>query len=577
MAEPTPVDVATLGESADESAERLGEASAARSTRAGAVLIGTGILASRVTGLVRQSVFAHFFGTSAASDAFTAAMRIPNFLQTLFGEGVLSASFIPVYAGLQARGEREEADRVAGAVLAITALVTAIVVVIGVLATPLLVGLIAGGLKGDTRALTITLVRILFPGVGMLVIAAWCLGVLNSHRRFLLSYMAPVMMNVAVIVVMLTFGRRRLSLDQLAIWTAWGVVIGSALQVAVQVPAVLRLAPGLRLALDRTSAHVRTVFRNFGPVFASRGVVQISGFIDLYIASRVAAGALASVSYAQTLYLLPISLFGMSVSAAELPAMSSETGSGGEVASKLRSRLQSGLQHIALFVIPSAVAFFAFGDVIVAALFQRGRFNAQDTQYVWAILAGSAIGLLAATQARLYASTYFALGDTKAPLRFAIVRVVLGTIAGIAFALWLPGALGIDRKWGAAGLTLAGGLVAWVEMALLRHELSKRIGTATLSFGFLAKLLLSAAFGTAVGVALKSVTGGGEPISRAAVVLVPFGVLYFALASVLRIGEASALFTRLAFRRAALARALALASIAIGILWLVYILVIRLS
>ncbi len=230
-----------------------------------------------MTGFVRQSFFAHYFGLeSDAADAFSAAFRIPNFLQNLFGEGALSASFIPVYAGLLAREEREEADRVAGAVLSLLALVVSVLVLVGVLATPFLIALIAPGFTGTKRDLTIQIVRILFPGVGLLVLSAWCLGVLNSHQRFLLSYTAPVMMNIAMILTLALYGQQPLA--PLAVLLAWGSVGGSALQFIVQVPVVLRVAPNLRLVLDLGSEHVRTVVRNFAPVFVSRGVVQLSAF-----------------------------------------------------------------------------------------------------------------------------------------------------------------------------------------------------------------------------------------------------------------------------------------------------------
>src|SRR6202040_3195045 len=164
-----------------------------------AFLVAAGILCSRLAGLVRLRVFAYYFGQqSDAADAFNAAFRIPNFLQNLFGEGALSASFIPVYASLVARGERREADRVAGAVGAILALVVSALVLVGVLAAPLLIAAIAPGFTGGKRALTIVIVRILFPGAGLLVLSAWCLGVLNSHGRFLLSYSAPVVWNAAM-------------------------------------------------------------------------------------------------------------------------------------------------------------------------------------------------------------------------------------------------------------------------------------------------------------------------------------------------------------------------------------------
>src|SRR2546430_12705254 len=151
-------------------------------------MVALGILLSRITGLVRQRVFAHYFGLTAAADAFTAAFRIPNVLNNLFGEGALSASFIPVYASLLAKGEEKAANRVAGAVFSLTALFVSVIVLIGVLATPLLIAAIAPGFSGDTRLLTIRLVRILFPGMGLMVLSAWCLGVRNSHHKFLISY-----------------------------------------------------------------------------------------------------------------------------------------------------------------------------------------------------------------------------------------------------------------------------------------------------------------------------------------------------------------------------------------------------
>jgi len=430
-------------------------------------LVGAGILVSRLAGLVRLQVFAHYFGLqSDAADAFNAAFRIPNFLQNLFGEGALSASFIPVYASLVARGERKDADRVAGAVGALLALVIAVLVVAGVLATPMLIAAIAPGFTGDKRELTIQLVRILFPGAGLLVLSAWCLGVLNSHHRFLLSYAAPVMWNAAMIATLVAFGASS-SLSRLAVLLAWGSVIGSFVQFAVQVPVVLRVAPDLRFALDIASDHVKIVTRNFVPVFISRGVVQVSAYIDTLLASLLPTGAVTGIANAQLLYTLPISLFGMSVAAAELPSMSGEASADDAGREMLRSRLDGGLRRIAFFVVPSAMAFLALGDVLVAALLESGRFLHADSVYVWGILAGSSVGLLASTLGRLYSSTYYALRDTRTPLRFALIRVALTTVLGYLFAIPLPRLLGIPQVWGAAGLTSSAGIAGWVEMLLL--------------------------------------------------------------------------------------------------------------
>ena len=503
---------------------------------------------SRVAGLIRDRVFAHYFGNSDAADAFKAAFRIPNFLQNMFGEGVLSASFIPVYAGLLARDDREEARRTAGAVAALLALGTSILVLIGVLATPFLIDAIAPGFSGAKRELTIRLVRILFPGAGLLVFSAWCLGILNSHRRFFLSYTAPVMWNAAMIATLWSFGARHAQYPLAAI-LAWGSVAGSALQVAVQLPVVLRLLHGLRLSLAYHAANVRTVIHNFFPVFISRGVVQISAYIDALLASLLPTGAVAALAYAQTLYTLPVSLFGMSVSAAELPAMSGVVGEGTEVAQALRARLDAGLRQITFFVLPSSVAFLTLGDVIVGAIYQSGQFRRADTAYVWGILAGATVGLLASTLGRLYSSTYYALRDTRTPLRYAIVRVILTTALGYACAIPLPPLLGIAPRWGVAGLTISAGFASWVEFTLLRRTLNKRIGRTGLPTQYLAKAWAAALLAAAAGWAVKLAAGHRSPIPLAIFVLIPYGLVYFGAAFALGLAEGRDLLAMMSRRR----------------------------
>jgi putative peptidoglycan lipid II flippase len=508
-------------------------------TRRGALFVGAGILVSRLAGLVRLQVFAHYFGLqSDAADAFNAAFRIPNFLQNLFGEGALSASFIPVYASLVARGERKDADRVAGAVGALLALVVAILVVGGVLATPVLIAAIAPGFTGDKRELTIQLVRILFPGAGLLVLSAWCLGVLNSHHRFLLSYAAPVMWNAAMITTLVAFGASS-SLPRLAVLLAWGSVIGSFVQFAVQVPVVLRLAPDLRFTLDIASDHVKIVTRNFVPVFISRGVVQVSAYIDALLASLLPTGAVTGIANAQLLYTLPISLFGMSVAAAELPSMSGEASADDAGREMLRRRLDGGLRRIAFFVVPSAMAFLAIGDTLVGALLESGRFRHADSVYVWGILAGSSVGLLASTLGRLYSSTYYALRDTRTPLRFALIRVVLTTVLGYLFAIPLPRMLGVSQVWGAAGLTSSAGIAGWVEMLLLRRTMNARIGRTGLPASYVAKLWTAAIAGAAAAWAVKLSIPVLPPIVAAVLIVGPYGLIFFAMTFALRIPEAS--------------------------------------
>ncbi len=520
---------------------------APQSTKRFAFLVGAGIFLSRVAGLIRDRVFAHYFGNSDAADVFKAAFRIPNFLQNLFGEGVLSASFIPVYASLLAQKDEKEARKTAGAVAALLALSTSLLVLLGVLAAPWLIDAIAPGFHGEKRELTILLVRILFPGAGLLVGSAWCLGVLNSHRKFFISYTAPVLWNVAMIAGMIFFGPGRTQ-NSLVVITAWASVVGSALQVAVQLPMVLKLLGGLRLSLVHQGEHVRTVIRNFFPVFISRGVVQISAYIDAFLASWLPTGAVSALAYAQTLYTLPVSLFGMSVSAAELPLMSGAVGAADEVAGMLRGRLNAGLRQITFLVVPSVVGFLVLGDVIVAAIYQSGRFTHADVIYVWGILAGSTVGLLASTLGRLYASGFYALRDTRTPLRFAMVRVALTTLLGYLSALPLPKLLGIEPRWGVAGLTISAGIASWVEFTLLQRGLRRRVGQVGVKVGFLAQVWIAAVLGAALARGVLIAIGHRGPILAAMLVLGTYAVVFFAVAIAMKLPEAQSMLGMLGRR-----------------------------
>jgi len=511
----------------------------------GATLVAAGILLSRLFGLVRNRLLGHFLGTSDAGDAFNAAIRIPNILQNLFGEGVLSASFIPTYSRLLAEGDEEEAGRVAGAIGTLLALTSAVLVLVGIVLTPYAVAVIAPGFTGDKRELTIRLVQVMFPGVGLLVLSAWSLGVLNSHRRFFLPYASPVAMNVVMIAALLGFGPA-LAGDatgqaRLTGLLAWASVLGSAAQLAVQVPTVLRVDRRMRLRMALSDVHVRGVLAQFAPVFVGRGVVQISAYVDNVLASLVSSGAVAVLSYAQVITMLPVSLFGMSVSAAELPAMSGTMGADDDVAHVLRRRLSDGLHRIAFYVVPSSVAFISIGDIVGATLYQSGRFGRADVIWMWGVLAGSAVGLLAGTLGRLYASTWYALRNARTPLKFALLRVTLTLALGWLAALWLPGAVGLDPRWGVAGLTASAGIAAWVECLLLRRSLVPRIGDVGVDRPYQARLWGAAAAAAVAAWGAKLVLGVEHPLMLGAVALPLYGVTYLGATAAMGIAETTAL------------------------------------
>jgi putative peptidoglycan lipid II flippase len=518
-------------------------------SKSAALLVGMGILLSRFAGLIRQTMMARYLGTSLAADAFSAAFRIPNMLQNLFGEGVLSASFIPEYAGLLGKRDEKEATRLAGAVAGLLGLVASILVLLGILGAPYLVAAIANGFTGEKRELTVQLTRILFPGAALLVFSAWCLGILNSHRRFFMSYAAPVVWNFAMVATLIIFHEGRTG-EQLAFYVAIGSVVGSALQFGVQLPLVLKLARGVRPRIDTSAPSVRSVFRNFVPAFVGRGVVQLSAYVDAWLASYLPNGAVAAFTFAQGIFVLPISLFGMAISAAELPAMSRATGSAVEIAAYLRGRLSDGLDRIAYFIVPSAIGLFALGDLIVHLLYESGKFGRGDTIWVWQILAGSTVGLLASTMGRLYSSTFYALRDTRTPLRYAVVRVVLTTTLGYFFALVLPGMLGVDARLGAAGLTASAGLAGWVEFFFLRRALDSRIGRTRLVSSRMARLWFAAIVAATLPWLYKLFVDRGGPIisshstvvqskALAFVLLAVYGLTYLAITAAFKIPEAA--------------------------------------
>lgn len=489
-------------------------------------------------------MFSFYFGTSPEADAFNAAFRIPNILQNLLGEGVLSASFIPVYARLRAQNEDDARQRVAGAVLGSLALVSAVVVLAGVLLAPGLVDLIAPGFDGAKRDLTVQLVRILFPGAGLFVLSAWCLGVLNSHGKFLLSYASPVIWNAAMISALLVYGGA-VELPRLAVAIAWGSVVGSALQVLVQWPAVHAVLGAWRVSLGRGLRQVRDVYGNFVPAFLGRGVTQLSAYLDAYIASFLIDGSVTILSNAQLLYMLPVSLFGMSVSAAELPAMSGETADGTAAHGRLRERLDAGLRRIAFFVVPSAVAFMAIGDVVGGLVYRGGEFGVADTRWLWATVAAAAVGLLGATLGRLYASTLYALRDARTPQRFAVVRVILNAMLGFGGALWLAPKLGLDTRWNVVLLALASGTAAWVEFTLLQREVRGRVGGGHLPLRRFGVLLGCALVAAATAWGTRLAFGMRTSFVAEATICAVFAAVYGAATLAAGVPEARAIVRRL--------------------------------
>ena len=552
----------------------------------GSMLVAAGILLSRTAGLLREVVTANFLGSAAAADAFKAALRIPNLMQNLLGEGVLSASFIPVYARLRSEGRHEEAGRLAGAVAGLLAALTGVISLVGVLFAGPLTTLLAPGYSGYRYELTVTLTRIMFPGIGFLVLSAWCLGVLNSHRQFFLSYVAPVLWNVAQIAALVgaavvvggheTLGEQR----DLAIALSWGVLVGGILQFGVQIRPVHRLLGTFRFSLDTGNVWVRSVISRFVPVVLGRGAIQIMGWIDLMLASLLVTGAIATLSYTMVLYLLPISLFGVSVAAAELPTMSEVEVHDPDTRRRFRLRLEASLGRIAWYVAFTATMFIVVGDVIVAAIFERGEFDHGDTVVVWMALAVLAIGLLPVTSSRLLQNGLYALDDPRTPARLGVLSVVLSAVIGVAFMFPLDrltvGPGGIEG-WGdivaagplpssvrqnadevphlgIVGLAIGSAVSRWIEYRLLSNALAWRVGRTKLAGRWLGPIAIGCAVAAGVAFFAEMAFSGLPDVIEATLVVGLAGLAYLALTHRLGVPEARATAGRLAGVRRRVAR-----------------------
>ena len=468
----------------------------------GAGRVAAGILASRLLGLVRVQLIANFFGLGRHADVLQAVFRGPNVLQNLLGEQALSAAFIPIYSRLLAEGREREAGRFAGAIFGLLLATAGAVAFVGIVfAEPIVVLLSPGYLADaaqvaageadlDRLPLAVRAVRILFPMTALLVLSSLALAVLNSHRRFFVSYFAPVLWNTAIIVTLLVVGARALPADlpeagltagrsRLLLAACWGALVGGGLQFGFQLPLVLRLMRGFRLGLSRRVEGVRQALKRFVPLLAARGAAQLSGYLDLVLSSFLVAGAQGGLGNAQILYLTALAVFSLSVAAAELPELSALAGD--EDGRAARARATTALRTIAFWLVPTAVGYLALGYVLVGALFRRGAFDVGDNWLVTAILAAYALGLVASGWSRLLGNVFFAVVDTRTPAAIGIGRVAISASVGAILMLQFDrlavaslAGLETPLRFGAVGLALAAALSAWLELALLTRALRRR-------------------------------------------------------------------------------------------------------
>ena len=460
-----------------------------------ALLVGAGVTLSRLSGLIRELVLAGLLGTRIAADAFKAALQIPGLLQNVLGEGTLSASFVPVYSQLVDEEDHDEsnASAVAGVVLSILTLFTGLVVFVGIVAARPITKVLLPVLPDATFELTVDLVRVMWAGLGFIVLSAWCLGVLNSHRKFFLSFAAPIIWNAAQIFLAVFAWANGWDDGDIAKAAAWGVLIGGFLQFVIQLPAVYKVAPSIRISLKIGLKPVQNIFSRFTPALLGRGVIQLSAFLDLFLAGFLAAGAFAGLSIAQIIYLLPIGIFAMSIVSADLPELSRDQND----MPKVINRLEISQERLVFYVAFSAIAFFSIGKPIIGALFERGEFTQEDTLFVWLVLCAYSFGLITSSVSRLFQNVCYAGGDTKGPAKFAVLRVLISAIVGVILMFQFDRfAIDVDeivrigdlpvfqplpesirstdmgpQALGAVGLALGSACGSWIEYSRLKKRM----------------------------------------------------------------------------------------------------------
>lgn len=507
----------------------------------GAVMVGIGIVCSRASGLVRELVMAYFFGASGLADVWRVSLKIPNVIQNLLGEGTLSASVIPIYSELLDKDEKEPASQFIGAILGILLVVAGLSALVGMVVVPFLLPWIFVEWDPGKISLVGKLIKILFPMTAVLVVSAWALAILNSHRRFFLPYVAPVAWNGAIVsCVSFMAWFHNVSGEQLLVVAAWAALLGGVVQVAIQLPTVLEYLTCFRISLGKTVFGVHEAINNFIPVAMARGVVNISSLLEVILAALLAEGAIAALGYAQTLYLLPLSIFGLSVAAAELPELSRQRLAAPEL---LRNRIEKALARVHFWVIPSAVGFICFGNIIVAGIYHRGAFRATDVPVIYAVLAAYSLGLTASSASRVLSTGFHSLRDTRTPARLAYMRVAISLVMGSLLMFPFDRLQSGDLHYGPVGLAIGVSLAAWIEYLLLKKRLRLALGSNRIQVKGLKLMCLSSCLAVCFAYIIQfPVTAGlkwllpseklfislGQPILGIFVILI-FGLSYLLL------------------------------------------------
>jgi putative peptidoglycan lipid II flippase len=425
-------------------------------------------LLSRVTGLVRDQLIAAAFGASALTDAFNVAFRIPNLLRRLFGEGAFSAAFVPILASTREREGDEVTFRLIDAVATVLFCALLLTCVVGVVAAPVVVWLVGAGLAEFDLAVVMT--RWMFPYIGFMSLVALSAGVLNTWKQFSVPAATPVFLNVAMISASLWLAPlfQRWGIAPIHALSG-GVLLGGALQLGIQVPALRRIGALPRIGLSPRAVlqawrhpGVRRVLHQMAPALLGVSVAQVSLLINSQIASHLGPGAVSWLFYADRLMEFPTALLGVALGVVLIPGLSALQARGDQVG--YAAQLDWGLRLTLLLALPSAIAMLLFAKPMVTVLFHYGRFSEQAVDMTTLALQGYGSGLLGLVGVKVLAPGFFAQQDLRTPVRIAVVVLICTQLMNLAFVPWL----------GHAGLALSIGLGAMINAGWLLKGLRQR-------------------------------------------------------------------------------------------------------
>ena len=444
----------------DSQTEKSENAKVARA----AGIVGAATMVSRVFGVVRDMVIAAFFGASWMTDAFWVAFRIPNMLRRLLGEGSLTVSFVPVFTEYLQKKTREEALDLASNAFTILSVILAAVSVLGILLSPVIVGLIAPGFitNPEQFALTVFLNRLMFPYIFFIALVALCMGILNSFRHFTSPALSPVMLNIAMIAAAVGLHD---CFAQPITALAVGVLIGGVLQLAMQWPALLKFGVKFKFRFNVRHPGIKQIGLLMIPAVFGAGVDTINVFVGTILASLLPGGSVTYLFYADRIMEFPLGIFAIAIGTAALPSFSRHATVGDM--DQLKSSISFSLRLMLFLTIPAMVALMALNLPIISVLFQRGAFDVRAATLTGQALFCYALGLWAYSIRRVFVSSFYALQDSKWPLKAAILSLVTNVVASLALMYPLKH----------NGIALAGSISAAVSVLVLAFVLKKKIGS----------------------------------------------------------------------------------------------------